>query len=438
MTAPSALTTDPGETTVAARLSPSTRLTPVGGALAAVTAVAAVAAVALRLPAAVALLAPALLVLVVDALWFTPTDLDVRLDLDAARVLEGGTVRLEATMRAARRDMVAVSLATGRRLAVTSGAGWRAAPVLPSGAITAFELVAGRWGAATVGPLTVRWSAPFGSLRAEATTPVGLTVRVHPAPATVRELVRPRETLPWAGNQPADRVGVGLEFAEVRRFVPGDRLRDVNWRASARHGDLWVNARHPERTADVVLLLDAYEPEWIDRVVRLGVTLTEAHLDDGDRVGVVGLGGLLRWIPPGGGDRHRRRLVDTLIETQAVASWTRPAVDGVAPLALPPGALVVAVTPLGPDLAATLVDLRARGRDLLVLDVGGAAPGGPTPDGASTLDDLARRLARLERRARGDRLRSLGVVVVPVAADSDLDEVLLLAAQSRRRLRRRG
>ena len=50
----------------------------------------------------------------------------------------------------------------------------------------------------------------------------------------------------------------GLEFADTRAFVPGDRLRSVNWRASARRGELIVNERHPDRNADVVLFLDSF------------------------------------------------------------------------------------------------------------------------------------------------------------------------------------
>ena len=41
--------------------------------------------------------------------------------------------------------------------------------------------------------------------------------------------------------------GDGIEFADIRPFVPGDRVRRINWRASARRPGLWVNESHPER-----------------------------------------------------------------------------------------------------------------------------------------------------------------------------------------------
>lgn len=419
-------------------LRPRRRLTPLGRALVVTAAVAAVAAVALRLPAAVAVAAPAALALLVDVLWFTPTPVRVRIALAPARLLEGERVGVTVTARADRPSRVALTLATGPRLSQDTPSGWAALDVGPAGAVAAGTWRARRWGAAHVGPLTARWVAPLGCLGDTATAATPLTVRIHPAPAALRRLARPRQTMPWAGTQPAARGGAGLEFAEIRRFAPGDRRRDVNWRVTRRRGEIVVNARHPERTVDVAVVLDAFEPEWIDAVVRVGVTLTEAYLANRDRVGVVGLGGLLRWIPPGAGERHRRRLVDALIETRSVWSWARPGVDAVAPLAVPPHALVLAVTALGEEMTDALLRLRARGRDVVVLDVAaGPDPAGPRPGPTAatpTVDALAQRLAVLERRADAERLRARGAVVVPLTGPDALDRALVTVTRLRRRI----
>ena len=80
-----------------------------------------------------------------------------------------------------------------------------------------------------------------------------------PRPEQLRSLLDPPPRAA-SGTHASGARGGGLDFAELRPLVPGDRLSEVNWRASARRplGEqgLLVNARHPERTGDVVLLLD--------------------------------------------------------------------------------------------------------------------------------------------------------------------------------------
>ena len=65
--------------------------------------------------------------------------------------------------------------------------------------------------------------------------------------------------------------------------MPGDRLRSINWRASARRGELIVNDRHPERNTDVILFLDSFAEartaraeSTLDRAVRAAATLARA------------------------------------------------------------------------------------------------------------------------------------------------------------------
>ena len=66
------------------------------------------------------------------------------------------------------------------------------------------------------------------------------------------------ETQAFAGSQVARSKGDGVEYADIRDFVPGDRVRSINWRASARRQGLVVNERHPERNTDVVLFVDSF------------------------------------------------------------------------------------------------------------------------------------------------------------------------------------
>ena len=151
---------------------------------------------------------------------------------------------------------------------------------------------------------------------------------------------------------------------------PGDRLRSVNWRASARRGELIVNERHPDRNADVVLFLDSFAEArsgdeadgTLERAVRAAATLAGRYLERRDRVGLVTFGGVLRWLEPGGGLVQRYRLIDALLETGVEFSYAWKDVNIIPARTLPPKALVIAVTPLLDERSiAALFDLRARG-----------------------------------------------------------------------------
>ena len=83
-------------------------------------------------------------------------------------------------------------------------------------------------------------------------------LRVYPAPERLRRLITPAQTQAATGSEVSPMRAEGLEFADTRPFVPGDRVRSVNWRATARRGSLVVNERHPERNTDVVIFLDSF------------------------------------------------------------------------------------------------------------------------------------------------------------------------------------
>ena len=66
------------------------------------------------------------------------------------------------------------------------------------------------------------------------------------------------ELLDRLGTHLTRHIGPGVEYADVRRYVPGDQLRTVNWPVSARRGSLHVTERLTDRAADVVVLVDKY------------------------------------------------------------------------------------------------------------------------------------------------------------------------------------
>ena len=67
----------------------------------------------------------------------------------------------------------------------------------------------------------------------------------------------PRTELPdRLGTHLTRHIGPGVEYADIRAYLPGDQLRIVNWAVSARRGSLHVTERLTDRAADVVVLID--------------------------------------------------------------------------------------------------------------------------------------------------------------------------------------
>jgi uncharacterized protein (DUF58 family) len=198
----------------------------------------------------------------------------------------------------------------------------------------------------------------------------------------------------------------------------------VNWRATALRGTLWVNEQYPERNTDVVLFLDTFAEVQTegrstnDRAVRAAATLARGYLQRKDRVGLVGFGGVLSWLVPELGTRQLYAIVDTLLTSDIVHSYATRGVDVLPPRTLPPKALVVALTPLLDErTAGALLDLRARGYDLVVVEV---SPVELVEQDAGSSALLARRLWSLSREALRWRYEQVGVPVVTWREDMPL------------------
>ena len=288
-----------------------------------------------------------------------------------------------------------------------------------------------RWGNYDLGEIRLRARDRFGLLVWEQIVDRKRPLRVYPHPETLRRLVPPMATQPFTGNEVARQKSDGLEFADLRTFAPGDRLRSINWRASARRsgtGELVVNDRHPERNTDVILFLDSFaeardaERSTLDLAVRAASTLASRYLERRDRVGIVSFGGILRWLVPGMGVAQRYRIVDSLLETEIVFNYAWKDVSIIPSRTLPPQALVLAVTPLLDERSvAALLDLRARGYDLAVVEVS------PVPfvqPGESEADRLAYRLWLLHRQELRSRYERLGVAVASWDGETPLDASL--------------
>jgi uncharacterized protein (DUF58 family) len=290
-----------------------------------------------------------------------------------------------------------------------------------------------RWGAFDVGSLSARVVAPGGFLAMPIQVHARASLRVYPTPQLLRELVGARDTSLVVGSHVARGKGAGLEFAEVRLHRPGDRVREVNWRATARRGSIWVNERHPERSVDVVVLVDSFTGAELPRAVAAANAVVRAHLVERDRVGLVSFGGATRWVRPGMGMRQLYLVVDALLESRVVATEIWRDLTVVPARVLPPTSIVIAISPLQDErTVAAIHDLAGRGRDLAVLALGAAA----TPVETSRESALADRLRRLHWTAMLDDLHARGVPAVTWGEGERLGEAVEALSRQHRRVAR--
>lgn len=413
---------------------PSARL----AGYAAIVALGAYAAVALDRVAVLALVVPFAVWLTLGLATAAAPEFRVKARLDPDRVGEGGDVHLETEISCRGRvAWLEAELELPREMACdVPGARRRLRPRHESPALLEWTLRPKRWGAYRCGRIRLRAPDRFGLLVYSERLGEPVQLRVFPAFDHLRRLVPPAKTQLYAGNRIARRHGEGIEFASIREFVAGDRVRRVNWRATARSGTPLVNDFHLERNADLILFVDSFvdlggdEDSILTLAVRAAVALADGYLGERDRVGVLGFGGVLRWLLPAMGPRHFYRVAEALLDTQVVTSYAWRAIDVVPRRVLPPAATIVALTPLlDPRSLGALLDLHHRGFEVLVVEL---APGRFLQQPGRRPDHLALRLWGLARAARRRSLQRAGVIVVEWPDGISLETVLAQIREYRR------
>ncbi len=397
---------------------------------AALAAVGLVAALAVRRPELAVLASPFALLLAIGTRVARDPKVSVQLEVEAERVLEGeeieGLLTLSAESAVDRLEVL-LDLPPGVE-AVGGETSWAVRLHRGSPREIPLRIRCSRWGLYDLGDVDVRARDPFRLVVWEQHLRRLRRLKAYPREETLRRILSPVETQAYTGSEVARVKGDGIEYADLREYVPGDRLRSINWRAWARTGRLVVNERHPERNTDVVLFVDSFyevrgpDGGTLDDAVRAAATLATRYLARRDRVGLVAFGGLLHWLEPNLGPGQRYRLIETLLETGVQPTYTWRAVNVLPARILPPKALVLALTPLAdPRFVAALEDLRARGFDLAVIEVD---PVGLVEPGASDAEMLAFRLWLLEREVLRSRLAGLGIGVARWGHDVELEAAL--------------
>jgi uncharacterized protein (DUF58 family) len=135
----------------------------------------------------------------------------------------------------------------------------------------------------------------------------------------------------FGGNSESVFKGRGVEFEEVRPYVPGDEVRDIDWNVTARFGEPYVKRFVEERELTVMLVVD------VSRSMRFGTAGSEkrelaaelcavlgfAAMRNNDRVGLMlAAGRTEHFVPAARGRTHLLRMLRDVLDHETESEGT--------------------------------------------------------------------------------------------------------------------
>lgn len=122
----------------------------------------------------------------------------------------------------------------------------------------------------------------------------------------------------FAGQYQSVFKGRGMEFYEVREYLPGDEIRSIDWNVTARAGRPFIKKFVEERELTVMLLLDMSASSYfgtstqlkMQLAARLCSVLAFSATTNNDKVGFIAFTDRIeKFIPPAKGTRHVLRVI---------------------------------------------------------------------------------------------------------------------------------
>jgi uncharacterized protein (DUF58 family) len=203
--------------------------------------------------------------------------------------------RVTLTVASRARRALRLELADAPPAAARATGHRRALALLPGeSAALAYELVPLRRGTVAFGDLHVRARGPLGLASRQWRAPLAREVEVYPDLRGLAAAAGAERLEEGRARTRGHREG--REFAALRPYLPGDDVRGIDWKATARRGSPVVREWQPERNQAVWLLLDcgrqlaarlADGRTKLDHAVDAALALARAAALRGDRAGVI-------------------------------------------------------------------------------------------------------------------------------------------------------
>jgi uncharacterized protein (DUF58 family) len=139
--------------------------------------------------------------------------------------------------------------------------------------------------------------SPFQLVMRKFTFPVDKTVPVYPSYFQMHQytLATVNNRLLETGNKRLAKLGNSMEFEQIKEYVVGDDYRTLNWKATARKGQLMVNTYVDEKSQQVYCLIDKSRNmkmpfdgmSLLDYAINASLVLSSVALQKQDRAGMI-------------------------------------------------------------------------------------------------------------------------------------------------------
>lgn len=126
----------------------------------------------------------------------------------------------------------------------------------------------------------------------------------------------------FSGDYKSSFKGRGIEFLDVREYLPGDDVRTIDWKVTARFGRPYVKKYAEERELVVILLVDASGSDRfgtkrlfkLEQAAQVAATLAFSAIRNNDKVGLVFFTDHIeKYVPPKKGRVHVLRLIRDIL-----------------------------------------------------------------------------------------------------------------------------
>jgi len=135
----------------------------------------------------------------------------------------------------------------------------------------------------------------------------------------------------FSGEYHSAFKGRGMAFSEVREYVEGDDVRNIDWNVTARFGNPYVKVFEEERELTVMLLVDVSESGMFgstamlkrELITELTATIAFSAIQNNDKAGVIFFSDKIeKYIPPKKGKSHILRIIRELINFKPESKGT--------------------------------------------------------------------------------------------------------------------
>jgi len=223
----------------------------------------------------------------------------------------------------------------------------------------------------------------------------------------------------------ARQAGIGMEFYGLRKYVPGDNVKHINWKALAKFNNLMVNEFILESTTDVIIIIDSRDiesmgtPKYnpLEYSIKAGGSLASFFLKRRDRVGLIAYGkkeGKINWVYPESGSKQLYKILEELVQIQAYGEYNFNSMINQASIhMLPKKSFIIFISSLQNDesIPEGIEKLSRMGFNTLVLSPSSIDIEYSLKEN-DEIDDISYKILDFERKNDISRLRNTGTMVI--------------------------